>query len=390
MDSCLISLRRKHCLTAVLSALMLAFAFAPAHAQDDAQRKAQQAQAQAKLDAVRTQIAQIAQQQKAVAAQRDSINTTLGSQAQQLDDAARALHDTDTAIDQKTASLAQLQDEQSQLQTKLATQRAALAQLLRAAYALNRGSDLSLLLGDEDVAAMARALAYSRYFQHDRVQRIRSLLADAMRLDQVKTTIDADRSALQKERDARTLKQQALQQARDAQQHLLTAADAQLSQQQDKLAALQTDEQSLNQLLEKLKDVFADIPKQLGSEQPFAQLRGKLPMPVNGAVHAGSGPLAHGVLIAAKPGSDVRAVAYGRVAWADFMRGYGELVIIDHGNGYMSLYGNNESALVEDGDWVKPDQAIATVGRGQGQAGAYFEIRKDGKPVDAKDWLKPR
>ncbi|MER3546828.1 MAG: peptidase M23, partial [Rhodanobacteraceae bacterium] len=140
----------------------------------------------------------------------------------------------------------------------------------------------------------------------------------------------------------------------------------------------------------KLKDVFADIPKQLGVEKPFAQLHGQLPWPVPGRAHAGDGPLAHGLLIAAAPGTVVHAIAYGRVAWADFMRGYGELVIIDHGNGWMSLYGNNEAALVEDGDWVKPGQPVAKVGRGEAQAGAYFEIRKDGKPVDARGWLKPR
>lgn len=376
--------------TLVRAALALSCAL-PIHsllAQDDAQRKAQQAQAQQKLDAVRAQIAQIAQQQRNTAAQRASIDATLAAQATQLSDAARALHDTDAAIDAKSATLAQLEDERAQLQTRLSTQRAALAQLLRAAYALNRGSDLSMLLGDEDIGRIARTLAYSRYFQRDRVQRIRSLLADAARLDQVKLGIDADETALRRERDSRAAKAQSLQQARATQQHLLTAADAQLAQQQDKLAALQRDQQDLNQLLGKLKDVFADIPKQLGSERPFAQTRGQLPWPVSGAAHVGSGPLAHGLLIAAKPGTEVHVVAYGRVAWADFMRGYGELIIIDHGGGYLSLYGNNESALVEDGDWVKPGQAIATVGRGQGQAGAYFEIRKDGKPVDAREWLK--
>ena len=110
----------------------------------------------------------------------------------------------------------------------------------------------------------------------------------------------------------------------------------------------------------------------------------------NGFSRSSDGVLEHGVLIAARPGTTVRAVAYGRVAWADFMRGFGELVIVDHGNGYMTLYGNNEAALVEVGDWVKPGQPVATVGRGQQQAGAYFEIRKDGRPVDAREWLSKR
>ena len=373
-------------------AIALAFACGapPLRAQDDAQRRQQQQQAQQKLEAVRAQIAQLADQQRATAAQRESLNTLLAQQAQQLDQASRALHDTDAAIAAKSPALQQLAGERAQLEARLSGQRQALAQLLRAAYALNRGSDLAMLLGDADVERIARALAYSRYFQHDRVQRIRALLGDAARLGQVRAGIAADKAALEKQRDSRAAKTQALEQARDAQQHLLAAADAQLAQQQDKLAALQRDQQALNQLLEKLKDVFADIPTQLGSEKPFAQLHGQLAWPVSGAVHAGSGPLARGRLIAAQPGTEMHAIAYGRVAWADFMRGYGMLVIVDHGGGYMSLYGNNEAALVEVGDWVKPGQAVATVGRGQGQAGAYFELRKDGKPVAARDWLKPR
>lgn len=373
-----------------LGCAVLLIAFSDPRAQtDEAQRKVQQAQAQRKLDAVRAQIAQLAQQQRDAAAQHDKLNATLSTQAQQLNDTARALHDTDAAIETKSQALEELQSQRAQLESKLTGQREALAQLLRAAYALNRGSDLSMLLGDEDVSRIARALAYSRYFQHDRVQRIRALITEVSELDQMRQRIESEQAALRAQREQRAQQAQALQQARDAQQTLLAQADAQLAQQKDQLAALQHQQQDLNQLLEKLKDVFADIPKQLGGERPFAQLKSELPWPTRGAVRTGSGVLEHGLVIAAKPGTAVHAVAYGRVAWADFMRGFGELVIVDHGGGYMSLYGGNEAALVEVGDWVTPGQAIATVGRGQ-QQGAYFELRKDGKPVEARDWLKPR
>ncbi|HEY3521851.1 MAG TPA: peptidoglycan DD-metalloendopeptidase family protein [Rhodanobacteraceae bacterium] len=376
----------------ILVAFCVAAAFAmPVPAQgDDAQRQAQRIETQKKLDAVRAQIAQIAQAQHDTAAQRDQMDAALAAQAKQLNDASKALDETDAAIAQKSSELSQLQDRHTQLQGKLAGQRKALADLLRAAYALNRGSDLSLLLGDEDVSRISRALAYSRYFQRDRVLRIRELLGDLAKLDQLQRGIEADQVALQQQRSERAARAQALQNARDEQQKLLAAANAQLAQQKDQLAALQRQQQDLDRLLEELKDLFADIPRQLGGERPFAQLRGELPWPLSGNAHAGEGLLAHGLLIAATPGASVHAVAYGRVAWADFMRGYGMLVIIDHGNGWMSLYGNNEAAQVEVGDWVKPGQAIAKVGRGEGQAGAYFELRKNGKPVDARAWLKAR
>lgn len=342
---------------------------------------------QAKLAAIRAEIARIASAQHATAANRDAINAQLATQAAGLNEIAKALRDTDTAIAAKTQALADLQRQRTQLEAQLSGQRAALADLLRAAYTLDRGSNLSLLLGDEDVAKIARALAYSRYFQRNRTERIRSLLDALAKLDATRASITAATTELQQIREVQAAQAAALDAARTAQRKLLTAADAKLVQQRDKLAALQHDAQALDALLKRLQNVFADIPKQVGKNPPFAQLRGKLAWPVAGKPHAGSGMLAHGLVIAAKPGTEVHAVAYGRVAWADFMRGYGMLVIIDHGNGWLSLYGGNEAALVEAGDWVQPGQAIATVGSNSAQGGAWFGLRHDGKPVDPDRWF---
>jgi septal ring factor EnvC (AmiA/AmiB activator) len=311
----------------------------------------------------------------------------LAGQAAQLDQIANAVRDTDAAIAAKAASLDELEQQRAQLEQKLSGQRAALADLLRAAYTLDRGSDLSLLLGDDDIARIDRALAYSRYFQRDRVARIRALLGEAAHLDNLKASIGTETAALQRQREQRKAQAAQLEQARAAQQKLLAEADAQIAQQKDRIAALQRDADALNELLKQLQNVFADIPAELGRSVPFAQLRGKLAWPVAGKSHAGTGTLAQGIVIAAKPGAEVHAIAYGRVAWANFMRGYGMLVIIDHGDGWMSLYGGNEAALVEAGDWVKPGQPVATIGRDPEQGGAWFGLRRDGKPVDPQGWF---
>src|SRR5574337_665014 len=346
-----------------------------------------EAATRAQLAAVRAEIGKIAEAQHATAAQRDAIDARLAEQATQLNQAANAVRETDAAIEAKSASLADLQQQRGQLETKLSGQRSALAELLRATYTRDRGSDLSLLLGDGDIAKIDRALAYSRYFQRDRVARIRGLLGEVAQLDQVKASIEADSQALQQQRDQRTAQVTQLEQARDAQRKLLAEANAQLAQQKDKLAALQRDAAALDQLLQQLQNVFADSPAQLGKSIPFGEFRGKLPWPVAGKSRSGSGTLTQGLVIATRPGAEVRAVAYGRVAWADFMRGFGILVIVDQGNGWMSLYGGNEAALVSAGDWVKPGQAIATVGRDPEQGGAWFGLRHDGKPVDPRGWL---
>ena len=344
----------------------------------------------AKLTEVRAEIARIADAQHATATKRDAINAKLAAQATQLNQAANAVRESDTSIAAKTAALADLEQQRTALEQKLSGQRTALADLLRAVYTLNRGTDLAMLLGDDDIAKIDRALVSSRYFQHDRVARIRTLLGEVAQLDEVKTSIETEATALKQQRDQRAAQAAGLEQARDAQQKLLAQANAQLAQQKDKLASLQHDADALNQLLKQLQNVFSDIPAQLGKNTPFAKLHGKLPRPVAGTPRNGSGALALGLVIAAKPGTEVRAVAYGRVAWADFMRGYGMLVIIDHGGGWMSLYGGNESAAVSAGDWVRPGQAIATVARNSEQGGAWFGLRHDGKSIDPHGWFARR
>lgn len=343
-----------------------------------------------KLAEVRAEIARIAAAQRTTASQRDAINAKLAAQAAQLNQAANAVRESDAAIAAKAASLADLEQQRAALEQKLSSQRAALAELLRAVYTLNRGSDLAALLGDDDIARVDRALAASRYFQRDRVARIRALLGEVARLDDVKASIDTETAALRQQRDLRATQAAELEQARDAQQKLLAEADAQLARQQDRLASLQRDADALNQLLKQLQNVFSDIPAELGQNTPFADLHGKLPWPVAGTPRNGSGGLALGMVIAARPGSEVHAVAYGRVAWADFMRGYGMLVIIDHGGGWMSLYGGNESASVSAGDWVRPGQPIATVARNSEQGGAWFGLRHDGSAVDPRGWFATR
>ncbi|HET9818928.1 MAG TPA: peptidoglycan DD-metalloendopeptidase family protein [Rhodanobacteraceae bacterium] len=382
---------RRHLLTTALCALAIPavdiHAAQPPAATASASHDSREAATRAQLAAVRAEIAKIASDQHATAAKRDAINAKLAAQASQINDAANAVRETDAAIAAQSAALTDLQQQRTRLDAKLSGQRVALAGLLRAIYTLNHGTDLSLLLGNDDIARIDRALAYSRYFQQDRVARIRALLGEATQLDKVKASIGVETEALEQQREQRSAQATRLEEGRAAQQKLLAEADAQLAQQKDKLAALRHDAEALDRLLKQLQNVFADIPAQLGKNTPFAKLRGKLAWPVAGTPREGTGSLARGILIAAEPGAEVHAVAYGRVAWADFMRGYGILVIVDQGDGWMSLYGGNESARVSAGDWVKPGEPIATVGHDPAQGGAWFGLRKDGKPVDPQGWF---
>lgn len=368
--------------------LLLACAGAAAAATPpDSGNKAAQAAAQQRLDAVRATIAALVQQQQATAGERDQLDAALAQQAQQLAAAAVAERDAAAALDVRRQDQARLETRRARLEARLQEQRAALASLLRAAYAQGRDSDLRLLLGDSDVARVQRALAYAQYLQKAQIDRIHVLLADLRRLDAVQAALVQSQAALMAARAQAQAASAALAAQRARQLALRDRADARYRDQGARLAALKRNEQDLETLLKRLRDVFADIPQSLPADRPFAELRGRLPWPARGAVAAGAG----GLNIAAAAGSAVRAVAHGRVAYAEWLRGFGMLVIVDHGNGWMSLYGNNESLLVRVGDWVDAGQSVATAAApGPGQAGVYFGLRHDSKAVDPRAWLAPR
>ena len=383
----------------IVVVLSFLFAFAlVARAQDldHAQRTAQEQQAKAKLDAVRAQIKALTSQQNATAGERGDAANTLREKEVALAVIAKEAHALDEKLAVQQARFEQLKVERSGLESTLKAQRDELAALLRSAYALGHNEELKLLLQQDDVAAIARVLAYHRYFQRAQVGRIEKLRDDLQRLADIQTAIETTTKQLAATRDARDAEAEKLDGERVERAQLVAAIDAKLKDQGARIAALGKDASALNELLDRLRDVFADIPRQLVGEAPFASARGKLARPLQGKVVTGfgatdeSGRRSSGILIAAKTGTAVHAVAHGRVVFADWMRGYGLLIIVDHGDGYLSLYGCNETLLKDVGDWVDADETLATSGASGGQKtpGLYFELRAKGQPVDPRGWLK--
>jgi septal ring factor EnvC (AmiA/AmiB activator) len=382
---------------------ILAFACVAAgslHAQDPA--KASEAkQAERKLADVRAQIRQLGEELKSTSGERSEASDSLGQLETAISAALEGIGQLDAELAAQTAELETLDQRRQQLTKTLGRQREALAVLLRSAYALGHNEELKLLLQQEDVGAIARVLAYHRYFQRARVERIDGLLVDLKQLADVQAEIagkqqqlaglrsqrEAEVAALESGRGERQAllqaidaridaqkarlalqaeiagKQQqlaglrsqreaevaALESGRGERQALLQAIDARIDAQKARLALMSRDEKNLLELLERLRDLFADIPKTLDGSEPFARLRGRLVRPLPGKVRTAfggtdeSGRSISGVLIAAESGTPVKAVARGRVAFADWLKGYGMLMILDHGDGYMSLYGYNES-----------------------------------------------
>jgi len=244
-------------------------------------------------------------------------------------------------------------------------------------------------------AEAVRTLAYYDYFSRSQASQISELKQVLLELDRMQVKINVELTALEEVQKNQQVVLDEMTKQRNERQTIIDTLSSQIGTDEARLADLQRDRKDLEILLERLVDVLADIPADLGKRLGPADLKGKMPIPVQGRVkHAygqarTAGMRWQGWLIGAGNGSEVNAIAYGRVAYSDWLRGYGLLIIIDHGDGFMSLYANNESLLREVGDWVEPGARISTVGSSpRNGTGLYFEIRKNGKALDPAVWLK--
>jgi septal ring factor EnvC (AmiA/AmiB activator) len=305
------------------------------------------------------------------------------------------LRELDSSRQEHVQSLSHLHDERDKYLDSLDQRKQELVNQLLAAYRLGRESRLKLVLNQDSPATLSRTLAYFDYFSRSQASQIHELRQVLQTLDRMQAKINTELSALdvvQKNQQA-TLDE--IENQREDRLVISKKLSGQINSDEARLTELQQNRKDLEALLDTLSNALADIPADLGQRPGPKDLKGKLPMPVNGRVkHAygqarSAGLSWQGWLINASSGSEVQNVAYGRVAFSDWLRGYGLLMIIDHGEGFMSLYGHNESLLHEVGDWIEPGAAISTVGSSpQNGAGLYFEIRRNGKALDPAAWLK--
>ncbi|MGD8346777.1 MAG: peptidoglycan DD-metalloendopeptidase family protein [Lysobacterales bacterium] len=290
--------------------------------------------------------------------------------------------------------LAELEEQRRVYLDSLDERLAQLAEQVRSLYRAGRQSRTRLVLNQDEPSRISRMLAYYEYVNRAQIRDISGLREALTRLDVMQASIDGELERLNKLKQKQQEILVQLQQQRAERAQLLTRITALIEDSESELAEMEANRRDLESLLERLSDVLSDIPEELGGHTPVAQLKGHLPMPIRGPVqHAfgqgrGTGLDWQGWLIAADAGAEVRAVAYGRVAFADWLRGYGLLLIIDHGDGYMTLYGHNQSLLHDAGEWVDAGEAISVVGDGMGDSqGVYFEIRRNGKALDPAAWL---
>lgn len=350
----------------------------------------------AKLSALRADLAAAEREKAKRAGAVDRSLADLAVVERQIAQRNRTLRQLGDAAAALETQLTELYAERVRLETALSGEKASLAALLRSAYALGRLDTLKLVLAQDQLADTGRLLAYQSQLQRVRTERIghvRQLLAD---LERVQAQSEAAKTELARVRQSETDNLAALQEERGRKAVVLKQLKLALAQAQSRVEDLGRDQAEMEDLLGRLRDVIGDVPALLPEDRPFAESRGRLPRPVAGKLtlafgETGSrGRASPGVRIDAARGSEIHAVARGRVAFADWLRGYGLLLILDHGDGYMSLYGRCETLLKSEGDWVEAGAALATVGDSgaAGEPGLYFELRHRGEAMDPAAWWR--
>lgn len=341
----------------------------------------------------------------------ESLNKSLQEDRLEQDSLARELRDTEQSIASLSRALKKL-DKESETQEQavgktrqqraavarqLESERGALRQQVRAAYLMGRQQQAKLLLNQEDPGRLGRVLTYYDYLNRARVRQIETIRAQFERLQAVEQQLQAELDKLNGLQEARNHTLEQLTKERDQRRSTLRQIAARIKDQNRELSRLREDEARLSTLMSSVRRALADMPYDAGGDKPFASGKGKLGWPIRGPVLARFGaPKAGGKLswrglwIGAPAGTPVQAVARGRVVYVGWMHSYGLIVIIEHGDGYYSLYGHSQSTNVSLGDLVQAGQTVSLAGESGGheKTGVYFEIRQGKTAINPQQWLK--
>ena len=363
-----------------------------------AKREPTPAQKEAELKRVNARIEKIRKSVNKDIEQRDTLSAQLRDAELAVQSAARELEDLRAQRVAAQTRLRDLEKEAALVEKELDAERDALAGELRAAYINGREEQLKLLLNQEDPAGFGRMLVYYGYFGRARADRIAGIRDKLEHLALVREKISAETQRLEDLESQQERKLAQLEAAKTDRGKAVSAISSQIKSQGGQLKRLKSQANALEKLIADLRKALERAP--VASTAPFEPLRGQLPWPVQqGKVLARFGqPRAdgslrwQGMLIGTERGARVRAPFQGRVAYADWLPGMGLMLVLDHGSGYMSLYGHNEELYGKVGQSVKAGDVIGSVGDsgGHNQPALYFEVRKGREPVNPEIWLKRR
>ena len=412
--------------------ILLSCAFTVAAANDQRVQTKQQI-AQAAKD-----IAELKKQLDKIAAEKSSAERALKRTESEIGDLEKQVNELQQQEKKTEDELKMLDQQKKKLQSARTEQHKLIAIQARAAYQAGQHEPLRLLLNQQDPEKFSRSLTYYQYMGQARQEQINTFNETLRQLTNVSAQITEQQNLLAEQKKNLVSKQASLQTLRQQRQQKVNTLAQQQRKENKSLQSRQADQVALNKVLSTIEATLARQAReaqeaerrrqqQLAAQRQqserelagssskttgkntivstavthkggsFAKVRGKLPWPVNGRIIADFGSARgdnrskwDGVLISSPTGTQVRAIHAGRVVFADWLRGAGLLVIVDHGDGYLSLYGHNQSLLSKPGDTVSAGQAISTVGNtgGRDQAALYFAIRQKGQPADPTRWCR--
>lgn len=362
-----------------------------------ADEKAEMAKLQKEIEALQKELQQ-------VQGTRSSLQKDLQKSEQEINKLQQKANEINKELKQQNNELNQLKNERSQLEQAKKKQQGEIAEQMRAAHKLGEQSEVKVLLNQESPDQLSRIMKYHSYFMEAHTQKMQGFMETIARIDALTPEIEKktlELGAMQAQLDEQ---RQQLKSHQSERQKALAKVNHQFKDKNQQLKQLSEDRRRLQALLERVSQRVdssgainspAYVPLPAGGEK-FSLRKGRLPWPTQGRlIHRfGSARIAgqinwSGSYIAAPMGNQVIAVHHGRVVFADYFGGHGLLVIVDHGEGYLSLYAHNQSLLKKAGEPVRAGEAIASVGNSGGQAstGLYFEIRHQGRPIDPGGWL---
>lgn len=369
---------------------------------------------QEELKELRSRIQSLQEELEQATEDRSEVADALKKSERRISDVNRGLRDLEHRQRSLSRDLKQLNEDTRSTQGEIAEQQKRLAALLKERYIQGGGDALKLMLNGQNPGEVARNLEYYGYIGRARADLIRQHRESLAHLRTLQDKTRQQNDSLTQVKQERVAQKKTLEAEKGARQEVLYKLSEQIRHQRREIDTLARDEKRLTRLIEKLARLAAaSAAKPAAPAKPgqkvdrvadaslagldFVRLKGKLALPVAGEIQHkfgasrdGGGPAWKGLFIRARQGQDVRAVGSGKVAFADWLRGFGNLLVIDHGNGYLSLYSNNESLYKQPGEPVRAGDVVAAVGAtgGQDEPGLYFELRHQGKPFDPLAWVR--
>ena len=373
---------------------ILALISGPSFAEDSENLLQDRETKREQLKALNESITKVRSWFKKAEKEQSTLTKKLRTTELKISDNLRQRQKLEAGMESIRKEISRLSNEETRQQQALIQHQTLLKQQLRAAHAMGHEQGIRLIFDAEDPVNLQRFLTYYDYMNRARSRKIEKSRRLIANLQQIRLEINSENQKLIDSKHELAKNQQVLKAEREKRAEALAALEGRLENKRLELARMEDDQQQLELLLRKIEQALSNVAEPSESAD-FERLRGQLIWPTVGELAEGFGASHNnglhstGIFLKTEKSESVKAIYQGRVIFADWLRGFGLLLIVDHGDDYMSLYGFNQALLKDTGDWVASNEVIASTGTsgGQSQTGLYFEIRHKGKPSDPLDWL---